>query len=229
MNLWGDDLPALQALLAAPGTPFAAVPGGGAAILKAVRWSQFLLYITEQREHDESAPLEYLERPHVVARQRPYEFRAASSFFNGRLPAAAVAQLADAAAAPGNEERFLQVKALGGNAGKVRANSAGASAWPHRDAAMLMQIFDGSPGGAAGWVVGVRDAVLPAATGAEYLNYVACGLQEEQPEQQWVRYFGRHAARLQGLRQRFDPLGRLAGPCEDMDGGRDAPRPLPLL
>jgi FAD/FMN-containing dehydrogenase len=138
-----------------------------------------------------------------------------SDFFGATLPAAAIAALlAEIERWPGRggggHEGGVQLDALGA---AVNRPAAGATAFVHRDerfhcAYLSFWGAGDSPARAAdcaAWVRRIHGTMRPYASGSAYQNYIDPELADWQQA-----YFGSNLARLQRIRRRYDPDGRLA-------------------
>lgn len=105
--------------------------------------------------------------------------------------------------------RTLQVRPLGG---AVRAVSPDATAFPHRDAALLASVGTIVPhvGQLPGHVAWVEEAHREL-TGGRALPAYAGFLGEDDPAGHAGAWPSDHAQRLQGVRQRYDPAGVFRG------------------
>jgi hypothetical protein len=114
-----------------------------------------------------------------------------------------------ASLASDQSSRFLQTRALRGAAA---AAASDANAFPWRAAVMETQVYATitSPADSA-WVEGVRQSMVPhTAGGSAYYNYLDCSTPSP-----WTAYFGAHAGRLQSIKAKWDPEGRMPDPaCE---------------
>lgn len=138
-----------------------------------------------------------------------------SDFFGARLPAHAItALLAEIERWPGRggsgHEGGVQLDALGA---AVNRPAAAATAFVHRDeqfhCAYLSFWGAADPPAqaqdCAAWVRRIHGAMRPYSSGSAYQNYIDPELADWQQA-----YYGSNLARLQQIKRRYDPHGRLA-------------------
>jgi hypothetical protein len=136
-------------------------------------------------------------------------FAAASHVLTAALPSAAVSTCVDHIARRHDERHPKQDGAsfdvLGG---AVDDLAAGDTAFPHRRTLAVAQYTVGWPAGQSaakvradvGWLHGVRDAMTPYVGNSAYVNYA-----DPQLENWEQAYYGGNYARLQQVKQRYDP------------------------
>lgn len=122
---------------------------------------------------------------------------------------ALVAQATAAKSVAGIREGGISMDALGGQVGAVAAD---ATAFPHRTALFSVQYTATFPDGTDpapldAYVRGFRSAMTPAWGDGAYVNYSDASLADPD-----ASYFAGNAARLAGIRTRYDPTGFFTQP-----------------
>jgi hypothetical protein len=192
----------LLTALASPGAKaLFSVPGGTELPAAELDWTDFILQVTNlQQEKGWGLGSLTVAAARAGDLKQRAPFTASSLLFAKAIPSTATAAMAKAVAARPNKG-FYQVLALG--AAAATALPAAASAWPHRDAIMKVQIYangeDGYP-----WLSALRTTVAPATTGLYYYNYL-------DPELSFQQYFGPNAKRLATIKAQYDAGGYIQG------------------
>lgn len=137
-------------------------------------------------------------------------FRNASGVFSRPLDAPEIGRLFDALGDAPGPACMVGCFPFGG---AVAAVAPAATAFPHRNALfdLQYQAYWSDPAEAAAhlaWIDAVRDALVPAASGA-YVNYLDAG----QPDAE-AAWFGANAARLRDVRAAWDPDGLFSAPWD---------------
>ena len=136
---------------------------------------------------------------------RPRAFVAGTDVVSRMTPAAAAALVAATSAWPRDlVPATMVVESL---SGAIQDVAPDASAFPWRRHAASVQWYVETPtaplvDAAEGWLTAAHGALGEQSAGG-YVNY----LEQSAPPQ---RYFGDNTARLRAVRQRYDPMGRMA-------------------
>jgi hypothetical protein len=140
-------------------------------------------------------------------------FAATSHIANAPLSAAGIqqviAKVVAAKSVPGVREAGISMDALGGAVTRVAPT---ATAYPHRNGLASIQYTATFPDGTNpapldAYVRGFRAAMVPYLGDGAYVNYSDSTLADPL-----TSYFGANAARLKGVRAKYDPRGVFTQP-----------------